>query len=105
MKCLLFCYFYTDKICLGMRDIDKRKVQVRYITGINKCLPGYPTPLDVLYDSCVESADSNLFSEAKLENKYGLDEEGINNIINELVNLEYIKKNNTRYKIIKTPWD
>ena len=88
-----------------MRDIDKRKVQVRYITGINKCLPGYPTPLDVLYDSCVESADSNLFSEAKLENKYGLDEEGINNIINELVNLEYIKKNNTRYKIIKTPWD
>ena len=88
-----------------MRDINKRKVQVRYITGINKCLPGYPTPLDVLYDSCVESADSNLFSEAKLENKYGLDEEGINNIINELVNLEYIKKNNTRYKIIKTPWD
>lgn len=105
MKRLLFCYFYTDKICLGMRDINKRKVQVRYITGINKCLPGYPTPLDVLYDSCVESADSNLFSEAKLENKYGLDEEGINNIINELVNLEYIKKNNTRYKIIKTPWD
>ena len=88
-----------------MRDINKRKVQVRYITGINKCLPGYPTPLDVLYDSCVESADSNLFSEAKLENKYGLDEEGISNIINELVNLEYIKKNNTRYKIIKTPWD
>ena len=88
-----------------MRDINKRKVQVRYITGINKCLPGYPTPLDVLYDSCVESADGNLFSEAKLENKYGLDEEGINNIINELVNLEYIKKNNTRYKIIKTPWD
>lgn len=88
-----------------MRDINKKKVQVRYITGINKCLPGYPTPLDVLYDSCVESADSNLFSEAKLENKYGLDEEGISNIINELVNLEYIKKNNTRYKIIKTPWD
>ena len=105
MKHILFCYFYTDKICLGMRDINKRKVQVRYITGINKCLPGYPTPLDVLYDSCVESADNNLFSEAKLENKYGLDEEGINNIINELVNLEYIKKNNTRYKIIKTPWD
>lgn len=105
MKHLLFCYFYTDKICLRMRDINKKKVQVRYITGINKCLPGYPTPLDVLYDSCVESADSNLFSEAKLENKYGLDEEGISNIINELVNLEYIKKNNTRYKIIKTPWD
>lgn len=88
-----------------MIQIDKEKVQVRYITGINKCLPGYPTPLDVLYDSCVESADTNLFSEAKLENKYGLDEEGINKIIQELEELGYIKKNNTRYKIIKTPWE
>jgi hypothetical protein len=88
-----------------MIQIDKEKVQVRYITGINKCLPGYPTPLDVLYDSCVESADTNLFSEAKLENKYGLDEEGIKNIIESLENLGYIKKNNTRYKIIKTPWE
>ena len=81
------------------------KVQVRYITGINKCLPGYPTPLDVLYDSCMESPDNNLFSEAKLENKYDLDEDGINTIIESLTNLGYIKKNNTRYKIIKTPWD
>ena len=88
-----------------MRDINKDKVEVRYITGINKCLPDYPTPLDILYDSCVESADGNLFSDAKLENKYGLNEESIANIINELVDLEYIKKNNTRYKIIKTPWD
>lgn len=88
-----------------MRSIDKTKVQIRYITGINKCIPGYPTPLDVLYDSCVESPDSNLFSEAKLQNKYGLDEEGVSNIIEVLVNLEYIKKNSTRYKIIKTPWD
>ena len=88
-----------------MIKLDVDKVQVRYITGINKCLPGYPTPLDVLYDSCMESPDSNLFSEAKLENKYNLDEEGISKIIEVLVNLEYIKKNNTRYKIIKTPWD
>lgn len=88
-----------------MRNIDKKKVQVRYITGINKCLPDYPTSLDILYDSCMESADGNLFSEAKLENKYGLDEEGISRVTEELVNLEYIKKNNTRYKIIKTPWD
>ena len=94
-----FCYFYA-----GMIDINKQKVQVRYITGINKCIPGYPTPLDVLYDSCIESSDNNLFSEAKLENKYGLDEEGINKIIEILLNLGYIKKNNTRYKIINTPW-
>ena len=88
-----------------MVSINKEKVEVRYITGINKCLPDYPTPLDVLYDSCVESPDSNLFSEAKLQNKYNLDEEGVTKIIDILTNLEYIKKNNTRYKIVKTPWD
>jgi hypothetical protein len=53
----------------------------------------------------MERPDGNLFSEAKLENKYNLDVEGISKIIEVLVNLEYIKKNNTRYKIIKTPWD
>ena len=88
-----------------MVNIDKDKVQIRYITGINKCLPGYPTPLDVLYESCVESADGNLFSEAKLENRYGLDEEGIKNIIESLEKSGYIKKNSTRYKIVKTPWE
>ena len=77
-----------------MVKLDKDKVQVRYITGINKCLPGYPTPLDVLYESCVESADGNLFSEAKMENKYGLDEDSVSKIIESLVGLEYIKKNN-----------
>lgn len=87
-----------------MVTLNTDKVQIRYITGINKCLPDYPTPLDILYDSCMESADSNLFSEAKLENKYGLDEEKINNVIESLLNLGYIKKNNTRYKIINTPW-
>lgn len=88
-----------------MRNIDKTKVQVRYITGINKCLPDYPTPLDILYDSCMESADGNLFSEAKLENKYGLFEDDVAKVISELEGLEYIKKSNTRYKIVKTPWD
>lgn len=88
-----------------MRNIDKDKVEVKYITGLNKCLPGYPKPLDILYESCVESADSNLFSEAKMENKYNLDEEGISKIIETLETQGYIKKNNTRYKIINTPWD
>ena len=88
-----------------MIKLDVDKVQVRYITGINKCLPGYPTPLDVLYESCMESADTNLFSDAKMENKYGFDEDEIKTIIESLTNLGYIKKNNTRYKIISTPWD
>jgi hypothetical protein len=88
-----------------MVNIDKDKVQVRYITGINKCLPDYPTPLDILYDCCVENIDNNLFSDAKLENRYGLDEDGISKIIGILTDLGYIKKNSTRYKIVKTPWD
>lgn len=88
-----------------MRNLDRNKIQVRYITGINKCLPDYPTPLDILYDCCVESPDENIFSDAKLENKYGLDEAGIARILDILVNLEYVKKNSVRYKIIKTPWD
>jgi hypothetical protein len=71
-----------------MVSINKDKVEVRYITGINKCLPDYPTPLDVLYDSCVESPDTNLFSDAKLQNKYNLDEEGVSKIIEVLTNLE-----------------
>jgi len=105
MNLPLFCYFYDDKKCIEMVSIDKEKVEVRYITGINKCLPDYPTPLDILYDSCMESPDTNLFSDAKLQNRYNLDEEGVAKIIDILTNLEYIKKNNTRYKIIKTPWD
>ena len=88
-----------------MIQLDKDKVQVRYISGINKCLPGYPTPLDVLYESCTESADTNLFSGAKMENRYEIDEEKISKIIEILLDLGYIKKNSTRYKIIKTPWD
>lgn len=89
----------------NMISINKEKVEVRYITGINKCLPDYPTPLDVLYDSCMESPDTNLFSDAKLQNKYNLDEESVSKIIDELTSNGYIQKNNTRYKIVKTPWD
>ena len=55
-----------------MVKLDNDKIQLRNITGINKCIPDYPTHLDVLYDSCMESPDYNLFSEAKLENKYKL---------------------------------
>lgn len=87
-----------------MVDINKDKVQVRYITGINKCLPNYPTYLDVLYDSCIESADDTLFSEAKIENKYNIEQERVLKIIEKLVSNEYIVKKNSRYKIINTPW-
>lgn len=88
-----------------MIKLDKDKIQVRYITGIDKTLPNYPTPLDVLYESCVESVDGNLFSSAKMKNRYGIDEDGVNKITDILVDLGYIKKNNNRFKIIKTPWD
>ena len=53
----------------------------------------------------MESPDTNLFSDAKLQNKYNLDEESVSKIIDELTSNGYIQKNNTRYKIVKTPWD
>lgn len=95
-----------------MREIDKNKVQVKYITGINKTLFGYPTPLDVLYDSCMLSVDDKLLSKAKMENKYFSDEidanlidSKIEKIINSLLEDGYIEKNDMWYKIVKTIWD
>lgn len=87
-----------------MVELNKDKIQVRYITGINKCIKGYPTYLDVLYESCVESADDSLFSKAKMENRYGFDDEQYENVINKLLELEYIKLYNNRYKIINSIW-
>ena len=87
-----------------MRELDKNKIQVKYITGINKTLFGYPTPLDVLYDK--------LFSRAKIENKYFADEidkdlieKKIDDIINSLLEDGYIEKSGGSYKIVKTIWD
>lgn len=88
-----------------MIKIDVNKVQVRYITGINKCLPGYPTPLDVLYESCMESVDDCLFSAAKMENRYGIGEDRITEITDELSGKGYIEKKNNKFKIVKTIWD
>lgn len=95
-----------------MRELDKNKIQVKYITGINKTLFGYPTPLDVLYDSCVLSIDDKLFSRAKIENKYFADEidkdlieKKIDDIINSLLEDGYIEKSGGSYKIVKTIWD
>lgn len=95
-----------------MRELDKNKIQVKYITGINKTLFGYPTPLDVLYDSCVLSVDDKLFSKAKIENRYfeneidqDLIEKRIDKIINSLVEDGYIEKSGSWYKIVKTIWD
>ena len=87
-----------------MVELNKDKIQIRYLTGINKTLEGYPTSLDILYDSCVESADDTLISEARMENVYNLSEERISNIINELLDKGYIVKNRKNYKIINTPW-
>lgn len=95
-----------------MRELDKDKIQVKYITGINKTAFEYPKPLDVLYDSCVMSVDDKLFSRAKIENRYFSNEtdsdlvEGkIDKIINWLLEYGYIEKNGNSYKIVKTIWD
>lgn len=81
------------------------KVQVRYITGIGKCLDGYPTPLDVLYESCMESPDGNLFSEAKMTNRYGIDSQRVESIMSNLLSSGYVEKNGSRFKIVNTLWD
>lgn len=95
-----------------MRELDKNKIQVKYITGINKNLFGYPTPLDVLYDSCTLSLDDKLFSRAKIENRYFADEidtdlieKKIDKIVNSLLEDGYIEKSGSSYKIVKTIWD
>lgn len=87
-----------------MVEIDKNKIQFKYLTGINKTLEGYPTPLDILYDSCVETVDGTFYSEAKIENKYKVSEERVKEIIDELVDKKYIEKKVKNYKIINTPW-
>lgn len=87
-----------------MIELDKDKIQVKYITGINKTLKEYPTPLDVLYDSCIESVDDCLFSEAKMENKYGISEERINEIIYSLVEQGFIVQKGKKYKIVNSIW-
>lgn len=95
-----------------MVELNKEKIQIKYITGINKTLSDYPTPFDVLYDSCVMSVDDKLFSKAKMENYYFLHETDstkienkINNIIETLLNGGFIEKHGSSYKIIKTIWD
>lgn len=87
-----------------MVELNTDKVQIRYLTGLNKTLEGYPTPLDILYESCVESADDSLFTEAKMENRYGLNEEQISGVIKELLEKGYIEKKQKNYRIINTPW-
>lgn len=87
-----------------MIELNKDKIQIKYITGLNKTLDGYPTPLDILYDSCVESMDDCLFSEAKMENKYGIDEDRIKFTIKYLLDKKFIVKKNSKYKIIDDIW-
>ena len=96
-----------------MRQLDKNKIQIKYITGINKTLFNYPTPFDVLYDSCVNSVDDRLFSRAKIENTYFANETNVElidkkveRIIDTLLNEGYIEKiGKDSYKIVKTIWD
>lgn len=87
-----------------MIELDKNKIQIKYLVGLNKTLPGYPTPLDILYDSCVESVDDCLFSSAKMENRYGLSEEQIDMAIKYLLEQKFIEKKNSKYKIVNSIW-
>lgn len=87
-----------------MIELNKDKIQIKYITGLNKTLEGYPTPLDILYDSCVESMDDCLFSEAKMENKYGIDDDRIKSTIKYLLDKKFIVKKNSKFKIIDNIW-
>ena len=87
-----------------MIELNKDKIQLKYLTGINKTLKGYPTPLDILYDSCKETLDGTFYSEAKIENRYNLSEEKVKEILSELVESGYIKKKTKNYKIVNTPW-
>ena len=86
-----------------MIELNKDKIQIRYITGFSKTLKGYPTPLDILYESCRETIDDCLFSEAKMENRYGLTSKHISETISRLLKDNYIEKKNDKYKIINTP--
>lgn len=95
-----------------MRELDKDKIQIKYITGINKTAFDYPKPLDVLYDSCTMSVDDKLFSRAKIENRYfsnetdsDLVEKKIDRIIDSLLKDGYIEKSGNSYKIVRTIWD
>ena len=86
-----------------MVTLNSDKIQLKYLIGINKCLEGYPTPLDILYDACNESLDDGFYSDAKLENKYNLTPEEIAHVQKELVEKGYIEKKTKNYRIVNTP--
>lgn len=87
-----------------MIELNKNKIQFKYLVGLNKTLKDYPTPLDILYDSCLESLDDTFFSDAKLENKYNLTDKQIEDVHNFLIEHKYIEKKIKNYKIVNTPW-
>ena len=90
-----------------MITLNKDKIQIKYITGIYKLLDGYPTPLDVLYESCTETIDDSLFSMEKMGNRYDWSEnltQKVSEIENYLTEHNYIQKSGKKFKIINTPW-
>lgn len=90
-----------------MITLNKNKIQIKYITGIYKLLDGYPTPLDVLYESCTETIDDSLFSMEKMGNRYDWSEnltQKVSEIENYLTEHNYIQKSGKKFKIINTPW-
>lgn len=90
-----------------MITLNKDKIQIKYLTGIYKLLDGYPTPLDVLYESCTETIDDSLFSMEKMGNRYDWSEnltQKVSEIENYLTEHNYIQKSGKKFKIINTPW-
>ena len=90
-----------------MITLNKDKIQIKYITGIYKLLDGYPTPLDVLYESCTETIDDSLFSMEKMGNRYDWSEnltQKVSEIEKDLTEHNYIQKSGKKFKIINTPW-
>ena len=90
-----------------MITLNKDKIQIKYITGIYKLLDGYPTPLDVLYESCTETIDDSLFSMEKMGNRYDWSEnltQKVSEIEKYLTEHNYIQKSGETFKIINTPW-
>ena len=97
--------------------INEDSLPIKYILGIEKDLPGYPTGFDVLHkqvDLCIRMPDryKGSFTLHALKTYWFPDteEEHLLNSIDELINLGLVEQtNNTEgkfaYKILQNPFE